>query len=233
MKLKYKKLIVLVALGTMFLSFIILSMVPTGGDSTVDPEEAKLEEVKNEEIQKLMEQYFTAKAKVDMETLATLVSDIAQLSQEKLAAKAAYVEGYQNLKCHIIENEGQNSYRVYVQYDMKIIGINTLAPSLSAFYVKLASDEKYLVYLSALDVDEEDFIQAADKNMEVIKLKEDTAKKFEQAIAADAALKQFYDTLNQQNAETDTVEQSPAPTTPAPASQPPASQAPASQPPAS
>lgn len=203
MKLKYKKLIVLVSLGTMFLSFIILSMVPTGGDSVPDPEDAKLEQIENEEITQLMKRYFEAKAAVDMDTLTELVSDPAQISEEKLTAKAAYVENYQNLSCHIIENEGQNAFRVYVQYDMKLIGINTLAPSLSAYYVKLASDDKYLVYLSALDEGEEEFIQAADKNIEVVKLKEDTASKFEQAIAADVALKQFYDTLNQQSAQTD------------------------------
>ena len=50
MKFKYKKLIIFVALGTMFLSFIILSMVPNGGTSETPPEEAEVKKDANKDI---------------------------------------------------------------------------------------------------------------------------------------------------------------------------------------
>lgn len=201
MKLKYKKLIILVSLATMFLSFIILSMIPTGGESPADPQNAELTKGENEKINELIKAYFKAKEDVNMDAMSELVSDITQINEKKLRDKAAYEEAYENIVCHIIANEEQNAYRVYVQYDVKIANINTLAPSLSALYVKLASDDKYLVYLSALDQEEDDFINAADKNMDVIKLKEDTEKRFQAAKASDPALKQFCEMIDKDSAQ--------------------------------
>ncbi len=200
MKLKYKKLVMFVSLGTLFLSFIILSMVPTGGSGVVDPEDAEVTQDENKEINDLITKYFNAKLVVDMDAMTDLVSDPNRIEQSKLVAQQEYIESYQNISCYVIANEEEDAFRVYVRYDMKIKNIDTLAPSLSGLYVTVTSDGGYRVYLSALDEEEEEFIQAADKNMEVIKLKEDVANKLNQAITADANFKQFYEQIEQQNA---------------------------------
>ena len=199
MKLKYKKLVMFVSLGTLFLSFLILSMVPNGGSGGVNPEKAEVSQDEYKEINELVQKYFDAKLTVNMEAMSDLVSDPSQVDQNKLVAQQEYLEGYQNISCYVIANEAEDAFRVYVRYDMKIKNISTLAPSLSGLYVTVTSDNSYRVYLSALDEEEEEFIDSADKNMEVIKLKEEVAAKLNEALNADPNFKQFYDKIAEQN----------------------------------
>ena len=86
--------------------------------------------------------------------------------------------------------------------------------------MRLGSDGRYRVYLSALDEEEEAFIQSADKNETVIKLKEDTAAKLKAAIESDETFRQFYQKIDKENAAAKSA--TPAAvttTTPAPAAQ--------------
>ncbi len=229
MKFKYKKLIIFVALGTMFLSFIILSMVPNGGTGETPPEEAEVKKDANKDINTLVNNYFHAKLNVDMDAMEDLVSDIKQIDKNKLVAQQEYVEDYQNISCYVIANENKDAFRVYVYYDMKIKNINTLAPSLSGLYIRLGSDGDYRVYLSALDEDEEEFIQSADKNDTVVNLKKDTAEKLKAAIASDENFRQFYQKIDKENAAAKTVTPSAKPNGAAPAAKAPAAQAPAAK----
>ena len=81
---------------------------------------------------------------------------------------------------------------------MKLKNIDTLAPCLSAFYVTGTSDGGYAIYLSALDEVQEDFITAADKNMEIVELKREVADNLQAAIDKDAAFKQFYQKMDKE-----------------------------------
>ena len=161
MKLKYKKLIIIITVGALLLGFFILTLIPTGGNSSNPVEDAELVKCTNEDINNLITSYYQAKRDVNLEELEPLVSDINQIDQEKLIAQAEYVEDYQNITCYLLENKDNGAYRVYVRFDMKLKNINTLAPCLSALYVTMGSDGKNVIYLSALDKNEEDFILAA------------------------------------------------------------------------
>ena len=59
---------------------------------------------------------------------------------------------------------------------MKMKNIDTPAPCLSAFYVTSTSENKYIIYLSALDEVQEDFILSADKNEAILQLTTDVQK---------------------------------------------------------
>lgn len=198
MKLKYKKLVIIITVVTLFLSFFILTLIPTGGSGGNSAEDAELELNEDKEIYQLVTNYFEAKKTVNMDALSTLVSDINQIDREKFTAMAAYVEDYQNINCYVIKSEDTDACRVYVKYDMKLKNIETLAPCLSAFYVTTTSDGGYAIYLSALDEDQEDFITSADKNMEIIELKEEVSDSLQEAIEKDASFKQFYQKMDKE-----------------------------------
>lgn len=198
MKLKYKKLVIVITVVALFLGFFILTLIPTGGSGGNSPEDAELTLNENETINQLIADYFTAKKTVNMDAMSSLVSDTNQIDKEKLTAMAAYVEDYQNIDCYVIKSEDADAYRVYVKYDMKLKNIDTLAPCLSAFYITGTSDGSYAIYLSALDEVQEDFITAADKNMEIVDLKEEVADSLQEAIDKDAAFKQFYQKMDKE-----------------------------------
>ena len=196
MKLRYKKLVIIISVATLALAFFILTLIPTGGTEPHSAENAELMLNEKEEINTLIASYYEAKKNVDFDTLSTLVSDPNQIPKEKFITFATYVEDYQNINCYVIENEGVDAYRVYVRYDMKLKNIQTLVPCLAAFYVTVASDGRYVVYFSAFDEEQEDFIASADRNQEIIDLKEEVADKLQEAIDSDESFKQFYQKMD-------------------------------------
>lgn len=198
MKLKYKKMIIIITVAALLLSFFILTLIPTGGSNGNPAQDAELSVNQNENINKLITDYFTAKKTVNMDAMSSLVSDVNQIDREKLTAMAAYVEDYQNLNCYVIKSEDSDAYRVYVKYDIKLKNIDTLGPGLSAFYVTGTSDGGYAIYLSALDQNQEEFITAADKNQQIIDLKEEVADNLQKAIEQDASFKQFYEKMEKE-----------------------------------
>lgn len=198
MKLKYKKMIIVITVAALLLSFFILTLIPTGGSNGNPAQDAELSLNQNENINKLITDYFTAKKTVNMDAMSSLVSDVNQIDREKLTAMAAYVEDYQNLNCYVIKSEDSDAYRVYVKYDIKLKNIDTLGPGLSAFYVTGTSDGGYAIYLSALDQNQEEFITAADKNQQIIDLKEEVADNLQKAIDQDASFKQFYEKMEKE-----------------------------------
>lgn len=195
MKLRYKRLVIIISVATLVLSFFILTLIPTGG-TPKSAEDADLLLNKNESINTLIKDYFQAKKTVNMDMLGTLVSDVGQIDREKFVAMAQYVEDYQNINCYVIESEEDAAYRVYVKYDMKLKDINTLAPCLGAFYVTSTSDDKYVIYLSALDEVQENFIISADKNKKILRLKDEVASGLQSAIEKDESFKQLYQKMD-------------------------------------
>ena len=179
MKLKYKKLVILITVATLALSFFILTLIPTGGSAPENAEDAELALNDNEDINQLVKSYFDAKKIVDVEAMSGLVSDTNRIDRDKFIKMAGYVEDYQNINCYVIEGEELNAFRVYVKYDMKLRNIETLAPCLSAFYITPTSDDKYVIYLSALD-------------------EAQVARELQEAIDKDAAFKQFYQQMDQE-----------------------------------
>ncbi len=197
MKLKYKKLIIIISIGALLLSFLILTLIPTGGNSSNPVQDAPLVKCEDEDIINLVTSYFQARRDVDMEMMESLVSDVNQINQEQLITLAEYVEDYLNFAFYSIENEDNGALRVYVRYDMKMKNIETLAPSLSALYITVGSDGNKLIYLSALDVNEEDFIVAADKNSHVADLQKEVTTGFQAAIDTDESFRLLYQKLDQ------------------------------------
>ena len=197
MKMQYKKLVIIISVATLVLGFFILTLIP-GSKGGEKASEAELTMNEYPEINSLIAEYFTAKKSVDMDAFESIVSDVNQIDKAKFTAMAAYVEDYSNINCYVIENSEGNGYRVYAKYDMKMKNIDTPAPCLSAFYVTSTSDNKYIIYLSALDEVQEDFILSADQNEAIVKLTGDVQKALDDAINSDPTFRQLYQRMDRE-----------------------------------
>lgn len=197
MKMQYKKLIIIISVATLLIGFFILTLIP-GGKGGEKASDADLLLNENPEINNLITEYFTAKKTVDMEAFESIVSDVNQIDRAKFSAMAAYVEDYQNINCYVIESPEGNGFRVYAKYDMKLKNIETLAPSLTAFYVTMTSDNKYIIYFSALDEVQENFLQSADQNEGFKQLVDEVQKALDDALAADPTFKQLYQRMDRE-----------------------------------
>ena len=148
------------------------------------------------EINELMRNYYNACLSVDMDSLEGLVSDITQVDAGKLERQLSYMESVDNIICYTVDGEVEGTFRVYVYYDMKLKGIDTPAPALYAFYVTMSSDGNYIVYLSGLDGETQDFISSADASSDVQNLKTLVNARFQNVVDSDKELKEFCEMLD-------------------------------------
>ena len=65
-------------------------------------------------------------------------------------------------------------------------------------YVKITSEGKYVIYFSALDNSEVEFINLADKNEEIQKLKQEVNKSMSDILEKDATFKQYYQKMQKE-----------------------------------
>ena len=156
-----------------------------------------LEKDKYPEINELIQDYYDTMFSFDLDGMETLVSDISRVDVNLMRAKLEYMERIENIICYTADGPSEGTYRVYVYYDLKIKGIDTLAPALSAFYVTLSSDGNYIIYLNELDADTQEFINKTDASEDVKMLSELVSKRFEDVVANDENMKNFYEMMEQ------------------------------------
>ena len=197
MKLKYKKMVIIATIVAMALGFVALIFLDNDGP-TNNAEDASLNLNQNKDINQLIEKYFNAKKTVNIEEMSELVSDANRIPKDRYTILASYVENYKDFDCYYIRNEETDSYRVYVKYNMKLKNIESWVPCLTKYYVKVTSEGKYVIYFSALDDAEVEFINAADKNDEIQKLKEDVNKSMTSILEKDATFKQYYQKMQKE-----------------------------------
>ncbi len=130
--------------------------------------------------------------------MSDLVSDSSRIPEDLYIVRASYVEDYSNFDCYVLESEDLGAYRVYVKYYMKLKNIESLVPCLVKYYIKVTSEGKYVIYLSALDDAEVEFIDSADNNPEIEKLIEDVHDELNSIMEEDAAFKQFYQKMQKE-----------------------------------
>ena len=147
-------------------------------------------------INDMMNAFYSALASGDMDTVRAVKdynSDKEIIAYEK---KSEFIEQYDNIKCYTKPGIEENSYFVYVTYDVKIQNIDTKAPGLSAFYVYTSDNGSLMI-----DGDTEENIKAAFKLVtnqdDVVDLYNKINVDYKEAIASDEALGQFMDDLPQ------------------------------------
>ncbi|MDE7185063.1 MAG: SH3 domain-containing protein [Lachnospiraceae bacterium] len=147
-------------------------------------------------INDMMNVFYNALASGDMDTVRAVKdynSDKEIIAYEK---KSEFIERYDNIKCYTKPGIEENSYFVYVTYDVKIQNIDTEAPGLNAFYVYTSEDGNLMI-----DGDTEENIKAAFKLVtnqdDVVDLYNKINVNYNEAIASDEALDQFLNELPQ------------------------------------
>lgn len=248
MKLKYKKIILGVTLGTMIVGLTVLSLNRKNDDTaketsgkateetatkadastpttepTVDPSASELEKNKYPEVNDIVAKYFKASLESDMDTLSQIVSETENISKDVLDRRYEYVEDIKNIDCYTVPGPDEDSHVVFVYYEMKLVDIDTMAPGLVQMYITKASDDRFVILLSQLDDTMEQYVQQALKNQAVIELFTVVNTKMEQALASDEKLKEFVSMLNASVANASVATATPASAsteTPADAAQP-------------
>ena len=176
------------------------------GDSVADTEGTQIagadgvyEVNDNEAISTLVNNYFTAYANGDLDTLATLATPISDNEKSYITMFSQYVESYQSISCYTKQGLDSASYLVSVYLEMKFAGVDTVAPGLDFFYVQTNEDgslyinniySQYNLLNEEQPFDEniQQLIQKFEQQDDVVALQSDVQTKYEAAVTADANL---------------------------------------------
>lgn len=169
-------------------------------------EDGTYEVDKNQDINNLITNYYTAYANGDVDTLATLATPLSENEKSYIAMFSQYVEAYQSISCYVKQGLDDKSYLVSVYLEMKLNGIDTVAPGLSTFYVQTKEDGSlyinniYSQYNTshkeeAFDPEIEKLYQKYENQEDVKKLCTDVQQKYEAALAADTNLANMMGTI--------------------------------------
>ena len=113
----------------------------------VEVPQLAMEQDANPTLNQLFEQYFTARADGDMETLIALnpaigTSDTSRLFFEKMSS---YIDSYNQIEVYTKPGPAENSYVAYVKYYLKLKDWEELVPGMESYYVHMVEDGSYTI----------------------------------------------------------------------------------------
>jgi len=100
------------------------------------------------ELNKLIENYFSAYANADFKTLETCVTPLTETEKSYITMMSQFYEKFQNITCYSKHGLSKNSYIVSACVDIKYNEGNTFSPNMFHFYVQ--TDKNGQLYINNL-----------------------------------------------------------------------------------
>lgn len=183
-----------------------------------------------EDVNTLINQYYTAYAAGDTDTLQTIATPLSENEKSYISVFSQYVDAYQNIKCYTKQGLDASSYLVSVYVEVKFKDVDTVAPGLDFFYVRtnddggvyidnLYSQYNLKIKENALDTSIQNLISEYEGSEDVNSLQKEVQDKYDTAVASDDklsemiqttipnAITEWAGTIVSQNTETESTEQ--------------------------
>lgn len=143
-------------------------------------------------VKAFMQTYYDHVQGNDLTELKNMVEDQKLLEQEQKAIHQ-YVKRYNNLTYLIKQGADDESYIIYVTYEMKIKKIKTLAPGMTSYYV-MKKGNTFCIYNNEKHLTDEMLTarKQSQNSKEIKNLTKQVNQKYEQALKQDKKLKQFF-----------------------------------------
>ena len=165
-------------------------------DVYVVPEVA-LQENTIPEITELIDNYYTAQAEGDVDTIRSLVSDIEESEVLRIVETSKYVENYPSLEIYTKAGPVDNTYIVYVCSELKFTDYEDLFPGMKVFYVCVDENGQYYINESEEGSDNElTYIREVTLQDDVVDLNNKVAAAYNDMVAENPELAQFILDLN-------------------------------------
>lgn len=164
-----------------------------------EPEpENNLEENTHASIDRLVEKYCSYIAEGDVDSLEEIVDMLTDDEKEKIQSRAAVIESFDNVTCYTKNGPVEDSYIVFVCYDMKLVGIETSAPDIICLYVGPKGDDGRRIHYGSIDEEMQAYVAELEKDPEVQALYDDVSTRYQEAQEQDETLAAFVQRLNGQ-----------------------------------
>lgn len=180
---------------------------PEATEPTEAPKpENNLEENSHASIDRLVEEYCEYIASGNVEELEGIVDVLTDEEKEKIANRASFIESFDNITCYTKNGPVEDSYIVFVCYDMKLINIETSAPDIICLYIGPKGDEGRRIHYGDIDESMREYVAELEKDPEVQALYDDVRARYQTAQENDETLSAFIQRINGQVAENEPQE---------------------------
>lgn len=150
-----------------------------------------LEENKYPEVNDLINEYYTALAAGDMDTVVVNRNYTEDTEKIRLEKKSQYIEEYRNIQCYTKKGMLENTFLAYVSYEVKFKDIDTAAPALNTLYICPNEEGKLYIYEGEIDDNVSQYLQALSSQDDVKELINKVQVSYKEAIGADEKLDSF------------------------------------------
>lgn len=186
--------------------FIVMALVlflgtsSSGGDSKSTSGVYKsFKKNNNSELTTLINNYYTAYAEGDTDTLATLATPVSDQEISYIAFYSQYIESFNNIQIYTKPGLTDNSYLVTTEVELKYNDIDTAAPGLDFFYVETNEDGKLYINniygsfnqnnnIYEMDTEISDLIAVYIRQQDLLDLKAEVDEAYESALESDENL---------------------------------------------
>lgn len=177
-------------------------------EETAEPEpENNLEENSHASIDRLVGKYCEYIASGDVDSLEEIVDVLTDEEKEKIENRAAFIESFDNVTCYTKNGPVEDSYIVFVCYDMKLINIETSAPDIICLYIGPKADGGRRIHYGNIDESMTEYVAELEKDPEVQALYDDVSARYQEAQENDETLAAFIQKISGQVAEEEPAEE--------------------------
>lgn len=175
------------------------SVEPDNNEYNQDFSAYELQKDAYPQVNELISTYFQAKVDQDVQTLYKVFGkeedDRMDERKQQLKDEAVYIEDYQDITCYTKAGMTDDSYVVYVTYDVKFRRVDTLAPGLMWCYVVKNDNGDYIIRENVVG-DEADYVAGQNQTEDVRLLSTQVNERLKQAIESDSLLAGIYKDLS-------------------------------------
>lgn len=152
-------------------------------------------------ILEIVQKYYAAEGSKDIEALKEIVEFLDEKDQQAIENNNV-LESYNNISVYSKDGLEEGSYVVYVCYDGKLTGLDTLVPSLSGLYVRTREDGSLYIADWEDDAAVKEYFEKQNAEPDVKALVERVTAACEAAEESDPELKAYMDSLEVPDTET-------------------------------
>ena len=146
------------------------------------------------EVTTFVEAFYAAWGQKDVAKMKELTDAFSKTDETKVT-NADYIEEYRNVEVYTKPGLEENSYVVFISYDLKFKDVETPAPGLSVIYVYQNEDGTYLIHNDESNAEIEECIEKTRQEEDVKELITQVEKELNAAIEGDENLRKFEEEL--------------------------------------
>lgn len=156
-----------------------------------------LEENAYPEVNTLIESFYAAWGQKNVDAMKELTDNFSSTDETKVV-NATYIEGYDNIQVYTKKGLDENSYVVFVSYDLKFQGIDTPAPGLSELYVTRDDSGNWKIHNDESDQEVQECIEKTRQEEDVQELISQEEERYNKALDSDEELKTYLEQLGKE-----------------------------------